>query len=244
MTSAGRGYVGIAMKTIKMQVEAGSFSVSGSQVRLRLKTGFAFSHLKIATKSAHAAHKIEQENAGAEFGPWFDGILEVVPVAVVMAAAALESNANEILQEIIDGHAGIPITPSRRQLLKELKDDRSGNAMMKYRRLALFLDVLPDEGPQAWQNAKLLVRFRNEFMHFKPAWDDEDVHSGDFVEQMRKRVRTVDAYKQNFIFPYGLMTYDCARWAVMSVVGLSAEFCKLINVKDRFTLPGLDFSLP
>lgn len=232
------------MKTTKMELAAGSYSVSGSQATLRLKTGFAPSHLKIATKSARIAYDIEQANSGAEFGPWFDGILEVVPVSIVMAAAALEANANELLQDMIDGHAEILLTRSRARLLKELKDDRFGNAMIKYRRLALLLDKEPDEGTPAWQSARLLVRFRNEFMHFKPAWDDEDIHTGDFVVRMRSRVRTVDAYERNFMFPYGLMTYDCARWAVTSVLAFSAEFAGFIGVKNRFTLPGLDFTLP
>jgi hypothetical protein len=45
--------------------------------------------------------------------------------------------------------------------------------MEKYRRLALLLDKLPDQGSAVWQNADLLIRFRNFFVHFKPSWDHE-----------------------------------------------------------------------
>jgi hypothetical protein len=67
----------------------------------RLKTGFAFSHLQIATRSARDAYKVEKESAGATFGPWFDEILRVVPVSIVMAGAALEAGANELIQDIL-----------------------------------------------------------------------------------------------------------------------------------------------
>jgi hypothetical protein len=61
---------------------------------------------------------------------------------------------------------------------------------------------------------------------------------------VRKKIRIVDAYKSNFLFPYGFMTYDCARWAVQTVLAFSENFSKLLAVKDKFTLPGLDFALP
>jgi hypothetical protein len=219
-------------------------AVSEMQAKLRLKTGFAFSHLQIATRSARDAHAVEQANMGAEFGPWFDGMMRLVPVSIVMAGAALEASANELLQDILDGSTQLQLTPSRQKLLEELKDDRSGNAPMKFRRLGLLMETDPDTGTEPWHNAELLVKFRNEFMHFRPSWDDDDIHSGRFVEEVRKKIRIVDAYKSNFLFPYGFMTYDCARWAVQTVLAFSADFSKLLGVKDKFTLPGLDFTLP
>jgi hypothetical protein len=44
--------------------------------------------------------------------------------------------------------------------------------------------------------------------------------------------------------PYGFMTYGCARWAVQTVLTFSAEFAKLLGVKDKFVSPGLNFNLP
>ena len=177
-------------------------------------------------------------------GPWFDEMLRLVPVSIVMAGAALEANVNEILQNIIDEHQQFSVTKSRLILLNELKEERSGNAPLKYRRLALLLDKEPVEGVEAWENAKLLVKLRNDFMHFRPSWDDDDIHNGKLVDAMKKKVRIAEAYKQNFLFPYGLITYDCAKWAVQTVLALSADFSNLTGVPDRFKLPGLDFTLP
>jgi hypothetical protein len=47
--------------------------------------------------------------------------------------------SNELLQDILDGSAGLPLSGSRRRLLAELKDERSGNSIGKYERLALLL---------------------------------------------------------------------------------------------------------
>jgi hypothetical protein len=190
------------------------------------------------------AHAVENPNTCAEMGPWFDEMLRLVPVSIVMAGAALEANVNEILQNIIDEHQQFSVTKSRLILLNELKEERSGNAPLKYRRLALLLDKEPVEGVEAWENAKLLVKLRNDFMHFRPSWDDDDIHNGKLVDAMKKKVRIAEAYKQNFLFPYGLITYDCAKWAVQTVLALSADFSNLTGVPDRFKLPGLDFTLP
>ena len=236
--------MGIEMVDYAMEAGAGKLSLTGASTVLRLKTGFAFSHLQIATHSAQNAYKIEQAHAGEPFGEWFSGMMRVVPVSVVMAAAALEACANELLQDILDGSTHISLTSSRRKLLTELMEDRSGNATGKFRRLALLMDKDLDTGTEPWDNAKLLVKFRNEFMHFRPSWDDDDIHTGGFVGEMKRKVPVVDAYKANFLFPYGFMTYGCAKWSVQTVQNFSAEFSNLLGVKDRFALQGLDFSLP
>jgi hypothetical protein len=210
---------------------------------LRLKTGFATNHLVVAAHSAREAYKIEQANVGEPFGEWFDGMMRLVPVSVVMAGAALEANANELLQDFIDGSMHIPLTASRKELLRDLKDDRSGNARDKYRQLALLMDKVPNMGTEPWHNAMLLVQFRNEFMHFRPAWNDEQVHSGNLVENLRKKIPIVEAWKSNFLFPYGFMTYGCAKWAVQTVLKFSSDFAALLSVKDRLAAPGLDFYL-
>jgi hypothetical protein len=211
---------------------------------LRLKTGFALTHLQVAAQSARLACTIEQENVGQPFGPWFDGMMRTVPVAIVMAGAALEANANELLQDILDGQTRLDLTNSRRKLLLDLKEDYSGNAVVKYRRLALLMDKDCDTGTEPWHNAKLLVRYRNEFMHFRPSWDDEDIHSGVFVEELKRKMPVVAAYERAFMFPYGLMTYGCAKWAVQTVLEFCSDFAKLLDVRDRFTTPGGDFNLP
>jgi hypothetical protein len=169
-------------------------------------------------------------------------MMRLVPVSVVMAGAALEVSANEVLRNILDNEYHFQLTASRKKLLEKLKVDRSGNAMGKFQQLALLMDKDPDAGTEPWRNAKLLVRFRNEFMHFRPSRDDDDVHSGDLVRDLTRKIPVVDAYKGNFLFPHGFMTYGCAKWAVQTVLEFSLDFANLLGVTDKFGT--LDFKLP
>jgi hypothetical protein len=212
---------------------------------LSLRSNFAIHHLRAARWAARSAYDFEQASDTAVFGSWFDDMMMVVPIAVVMAGAALEANANEIIKDILDGIAKITITDSGRTLLADLFDDRSGNAMDKYRRLALLLDREPKTGNAPWENARLLVNFRNCFLHFKSAWDDEKaIHEGKLVKALKTKIPVCAAYKGSFMFPYGFMNFECARWSVRTVLGFSAEFSAALGINDRFVGQNLDFTLP
>jgi len=211
-------------------------------VGIAVRTNFAVTHLLAAAQAAGDAYAVEQANATAEFGPWFDEMMRLVPIAVVMAGAALEANANELIQDFLDRPSGI--SSARRVLLKDLKDELSGNAINKHRRLALLLDKEPDTESVPWENATLLVKFRNSFMRFKPPWDYEDIHSGKLVSSLKNKVPVVSSWKGQVLFPHGYMTYACAKWSVQSVLAFSREFSALLGVIERFAAGHLNFSLP
>jgi hypothetical protein len=99
-----------------------------ASVTVSIRSNFAINHLRAAARAARDAYGVEQANANADFGPWFDDMMLLVPVSVVMAGAALEASANEIIQDILDGFTNLSLTGGRKLLLKDLKKDRSGNA--------------------------------------------------------------------------------------------------------------------
>ena len=68
-----------------------------ASARVRQRSDFAIQHLRAATRAARHAYEVEQANMTADHGPWFNDMLSWVPVSVVMAAAALEANANELI---------------------------------------------------------------------------------------------------------------------------------------------------
>jgi hypothetical protein len=94
--------------------------------QLSLRSNFAFNHLLIATNAAREAHAIERQNAGAPFGPWFDRMMQLVPVSIVMAGAALDASVHELIQDILDGLTSIVPNESRTKLLADLLAERSG----------------------------------------------------------------------------------------------------------------------
>ena len=221
-----------------------TFGTPSMSATLSTRSNFAIHHLRAAKRAAQSANEIEQKNATSEHGPWFDDMLMLVPVAVVMSGAALEANANEIIQDILDGSTSLPVTESRRQLLLDLKKDRSGNSTDKYRQLALLFEKIPTKGATCWQDAVLLAKFRNELIHFKPAWDHEPIHDGDVVKALKSKIPPYRAYIVGFQFPFGYMTYGCARWSIQAVLAFSQEFSLLLGVSDRFAAGYLDFTLP
>jgi hypothetical protein len=212
--------------------EMGDVMSSG---KLSLRSNFAANHLRVAIRDAHNAYAVEQANDTTKFGPWFDDMMMYVPVAVIMSAAALEANCSEIIQDRIDELTNVQPTTVLLKGLKDLGVDRSGYAMGKYQRLANLLNKTPTVSGPTWHNAALLFRFRNSFMHFKPAWDNEtDVHDSKLVKELKSLVEVTPPYQSNFMFPYGFLTYGCAKWAVECATAFSAEFCALIGVSDRF----------
>ena len=214
--------------------------------KLSLRTNFAMTHLRAAANAARSAYDVETKNATADFGPWFDDMLLWVPVSIVMGGAALEATANELIQDLLDDSfsSTFSLTKGCKCLLADLKKDRSGNAVRKYRQLALLLDKEPDIGSVTWQNAVLLVDFRNSFMHFKPAWDHEDIHTGGLTKGLKSRIQVVRSWQGSFLFPYGFMTYDCAKWSVSTVLAFSHSFSLLLGIPDRFGGIQSAFKLP
>jgi hypothetical protein len=217
--------------------------------KISLRSNFSFHHLQAAAQAARNAYEVEQTNDLEVFGPWFDQMIMWVPVSVVMAGAALEASGNELAQDILEQAVKPPLTVSRGTkellLIEELIDDQSGNAVGRYRTLALLFDMVPDNGNIVWQDAVYLVKFRNSFMHFKPAWDDEsDVHNGKLVRYLRTKFKVSPHYQTNFQFPYGFMTYDCAKWCVKTVVSFSKYFSGLLGVQDRLAIWHPKLTLP
>jgi hypothetical protein len=201
------------------------------QATMSVRANFAAHHLRAAAQAARSAYDIEQSGAVKTLGPGFDQT-----VSIVMAGAALEANANELIQDILDGPTTISLTAARKMLLKELKEERSGNALDRYRSLVMLLDRIPDEGRQPWQDTTTLVSFRNYFLHFKPVWDPGDgSHERKLAAALKSKFDLARPYKNvQFMFPHALLTYECAKWSVQTILAFSKSISDILGVTDRF----------
>src|SRR3954447_20760236 len=94
---------GITVRTIMVSTKATA----------RSKTNFSVLHLR-AAHAAREAYEIEQP----QYGDWFLEMYRLVTVSIVMAAAALEANANEIVQDNLDAEkrGAVQITDGQRLL--------------------------------------------------------------------------------------------------------------------------------
>ena len=205
-----------------------------------IRGDFANVHLRSALRAARNANEAERSTSQDEMIIW-------VPVAVVMSGAALEASANELIQDIIDGKTTLSQTETegKKDKLSRLLGKQNGNAVIRYREIAELFNRNPTETAQ-WQNAWRLVQFRNAFMHFRPVFypNSTEKHR-DLVKELKDHVPMSKSHRAPEIqFPYSFMCYDCAKWSIETVLAFSAEFATLLGVKDKFRLPGWDFSLP
>lgn len=190
--------------------------------------------MNAAFKAARRAHEIDVANSGRAHGPWFEDMLHEVPVAIIMASAALEAQINEAVQDIIDAHHAVQASESQKILLKELKESTASNTLDKCRNLALLLGKIPDRGCREWEEASLLLTLRNRFIHFKPAWDHDNVHDSSWIRALKQRIPVYAPYAKNFQFPYGFVTYGAAKWAVTTALDFASHAAPLLGVPNRF----------
>jgi hypothetical protein len=226
------------------EIQLENFTVHATAIT---RSNFAIHHLRAALRAATTAYEIEQTNTGAAHGAWFEEMMVLVPVAIVMSAAALEANTNEIIEDMlgVDGKGSQEFVLSNEQVnrLCILKLKESGATMKRYAELADILGKKPAKGKSEWQNANALVSFRNSLMHFKPNWGDKTTEKQDnWIQPLRKRILSYPPYRGRF--PMEFITYSCAKWSVRTVLSFCSSFSAQIGVADRFTIKGRAYSLP
>jgi hypothetical protein len=208
---------------------------------LSLRSNWSSNHMRAALRAALAAHEVERSNDVKHHGPWFDDMMMHVPVAIIMAAAALEANCHEIIQDILDQSGGTRYCQGHTALFKLILRERSGNSLNKYRKVAWLHNRKVREGAPAWQKSRLLFDLRNHFMHFRSAWDTEKaIHDGKLVKSLKTRLQVAPSFESDFLFPYGFMTYECAEWAIETAWDFAAEFSTLTGLADKLAPTRID----
>jgi hypothetical protein len=210
---------------------------------LTVRTNFAGNHLRASVRAAREAFAIEQANDTSKLNVWFDDIVMLVPVSIVMAGAALEANANELIEDVLSSRT---LSDAKKALLRGARDDRSGNSLDKYLQLALLLDKVPDKGKPPSQDAALLVQFRNYFLHFRPEFrsDGDAADDRNLVKSLRAKFPVAAPFERSvFLFPHALLTYRVAKWSVQSVLAFSSYVSTLLDTNDRFDAWKAQFEL-
>ncbi len=65
----------------------------------RQRSNFAVQHMLAAARFARLCYKVEAENAGSPFGPFYDEIISYVTATILSSVAGLEANINEIFAD-------------------------------------------------------------------------------------------------------------------------------------------------
>jgi hypothetical protein len=216
-----------------------------STATLGIRGDFAILHLRAALRAANNAREVEGTPGDEKYSKWQDDMLLWVPVAVVMSAAALEANANEIIQDIVDDKTSLRLTKPEKEEQSAFLANRHKSLKSRYLRIGTLFNQIPRESDLYFQNALRLLKFRNAFMHFRPVfYPNSTANDLELVEELKDVVPMSSAHHSHQIqFPYSFMSYGCAKWCVQTVLAFSVEFNRLVNLKDKFVTPGVDFNL-
>jgi hypothetical protein len=217
-----------------------------AQVVANARRNLAVNHLRTAVKAALGAHIAESEKDTSVLGAWFDDLMQSVPVAIILSGASLEADVNEHIDDILSGLTGLTVRVGTRLQLQDLKADRSGNSLGKYRRVAWLFDKEPDEGELPWQDAKLLVQARNGLMHFRPVWDHAAAarQDGDLIEGLKRKVPIARHFQSPLVFPHSFATFGFAKWSIESALRLSHYFSGLLGLTDKLANAAQGTALP
>jgi hypothetical protein len=161
-----------------------------------------------------------------------------VSTAVMQCAAALETEAHEICAFGPGAHLGSNGTDQEAQKflsgLAEVIDQQ--DVLSRYQLILYLLKKPPlPRGTEPYQGAVLLVRLRNELVHYKSRWGAQMTTSKLFasLEAKRHSAPPFTHPTMNF-FPHRCLSADCGSWAVVTAVAFLDSVYASLGVPSRF----------
>ena len=194
-------------------------------------------HLFAACRYGARIQEIEHENAGKEFGPFWEEILHNALGVATLTVASLESYANEMYFEgsiLKDKLSSASIDELTRLIDRE-------SVLRKYSvALAVRTDKHFDFGSTPVQNADALIKLRNAVVHFRPEWFGEQCKHDKLSRLLQHKFHQSCFLPTEPIFPRAWASASFAAWALKSNVEFLEHFysevgldCPLYQFKDQ-----------
>ena len=202
----------------------------------RQRPNFAVQHMIAAARFARLCYKVEDDNAGAPFGPFYDEIINYVTATILSTVASLEANINEIFADVRD-HI-IVFDDLDMNLLTELWDLIEEKPILEKYQFALVFKKKDrmNKGDQQYQYIDTLIKVRNALVHFKPEWLGEQQEHEKIGKLLRGKFTLSPFLTENDpIFPMRCMTHGFAEWAVLSSLEFAQWFTQRADLPNRFT---------
>ena len=178
---------------------------------------------------SRCAETIERESSGSITEVVRSNHRAYVVAAIMQSVAALEAEIWEVCVHGPGHHLGSGGTDiAARDFLTPLAEVIDGeDTLSRYKLVLHLLNKEPlDRGAQPWQDAALLVKLRNNLIHYKSKWGSQLENSNTFAAIMRlkhPRPPFVPASGVNF-FPHQCLSAGCAVWAVDTAVAFLDAF--------------------
>ncbi|OHE60225.1 MAG: hypothetical protein A2Z47_10765 [Thermodesulfovibrio sp. RBG_19FT_COMBO_42_12] len=157
--------------------------------------------------------------------------------ALMQATSALECEVWEVMSYGPGHHLGSNgIDCEARDFLAPIADTIDRRSVLERYQLVLHLlrKKCLDPGVQPWQDASLVVRLRNELVHYKSKWASELERS-----KLLRALQDKNHQKPPFIkgsanfFPHECLSAACASWGVQSIVAFFDAFYTHMGFPDR-----------
>ena len=205
---------------------------------VQMRAYFSSSHLWGAQHFTRLAREIEDQHTGNKAVFKID-LRAYVTNAVLSAVAFLEASINEVYDDVAHEHPGYvdPLSPETKRLLAGLWDRVALWPILDKYRTALLCSGVDtfDKGQQPYQDAKLLIKLRNQLIHARP----KTQNTGDF-DKLCKGLKTrfkpsrLMNNTANPYFPDHCLGAGCAGWAVVSAQAFADEFFHRVGMQPNY----------
>ncbi len=172
--------------------------------------------------------EIENANAGAPFGDFWEEILESSMSVAVLSVACIEAYANELFFE--DAALSPILKPHAAAILGDLVDRKP--ALRKFSvALEMLTDTKLDLGRTETQNAALLVDLRDAIIHFRSEWSGQKgKHEKLSKDLLGAKVMPSPFLLSEPLFPLAWASHNTCRWALRSTVDFLDYFYPLAGL--------------
>ena len=202
-----------------------------------VRYSFAPQFLEAAAIFARHSIQIEHEdgaNASDEVQAEYRGY---VVSAIMQCVAALETEIYEITIHGPGGHLGSDRTDTEaRDFLRPCADLIDRQDIVSRYEMVLHLLEKPNlsRGSQPFQDTQLLIRLRNELVHYKSEWGSE-MENRNFHAALRNLRHTKPPFVSELsnFFPHICLCAACAVWAVQTAVAFLDTFYDRLGVPSR-----------
>jgi hypothetical protein len=167
--------------------------------------------------------------------------LGLLCAVIMQCAAALETEAHEICVYGPGANFGWKsndTNPMIQQFLSPLADMIDDQSTLSRFEIILHLLGKPplDRGTEPYQSAALVVRLRNELVHYKSHWgveiESKKLYSS--LQSLGHKPPPFFSHPSINFFPLRCLSADCGAWALSSVVAFMESFYTAVGTPNRF----------
>jgi hypothetical protein len=214
-------------------------------VKRRIYHSFSNSLLRTSEYFTKLSFKIESENENKKVSEEIkENNKSYVIGAIISSVAFLESTISELFWSAAKNPTGFAreLNENLRDRMAKTYNDFSDtykkmSTLEKYQYSLMlngqnlfYIDMNP------FQNAFLVIKLRNELIHFEPEMIDAEENIQIWENRLKGKFNQCSFYSEPpfLFFPHRCLSHGCARWAVISCINFVNDFYKKIGVDKKY----------